>query len=326
MVHPLAMLRSFLDPGLPLLGDRFPLPLDRPFTGRAARAVGISPYDLGRLCRHGYLRRMLRGVYVAAHAPDCIELRAQALRLVVPPDAVVTDRSAGWLHGAEMILAPGDHLAVPPVSVFVNRRGARLRNGLTDSGQRFLRPEDVMPVFGVQVTTPLRTSCDLGRLLHRDRAFAALDTMLALCVFDRDELWAETDRFRRMRGVVQLRAFVPLADHRSQSPAESITRLRWLDSGIVPCPELQIEVARPHKTSYWVDLGVKALRYGLEYDGEEWHRRTPQQRERDRQRRMWMREEEGWIIDPVVKENVFGQHQDVESIIAHGVREARRRI
>ena len=48
-----------------------------------------------------------------------------------------------------MILAPNDHLAVPPVSVFVNRRGARLRNGITDSGQRFLRPQDVMEVFGV---------------------------------------------------------------------------------------------------------------------------------------------------------------------------------
>ncbi len=320
------MLLPFLNLGEPLLGDRFPLPLDRPFTHRDARAVGLTPYDLGRLCLEGYLRRMIAGVYVAAQAPDCIELRAAALRLVIPPDAVVTDRSAGWLHGAEMILAPGDHLAVPPVSVFVNRRGARLRNGITTSGQRYLRREDVTEVFGIKVTTPLRTACDLGRLLNRDGAFAALDTMLGLYVFDKNELWAETDRCRGMRGVRQLRAFVPLADPRSESPAEAVSRLRWHDSGVLPLPELQIEVERPFQWSYRIDLGVEKLLFGLEYDGEEWHRRTTEQRARDRKRRAWLRDERGWIIEPVTKENVFGHHRDIESIIMNGVREARRRL
>src|ERR1700712_594550 len=320
------MLSPFLEPGLPLLGLKFPLPLDRPFTHEAARKVGLLPHDLGWLCREGYLRRMLAGVYVAAQAPDSIELRAQALRLVVPPDAVVTDRSAGWLHGAEMILAPGDHLAVPPVSVFINRRGARLRNGITDSGQRFLQPRDVMEVYGVRVTTPLRTACDLGRLLYRDGAFAALDTMLGLGVFTKDELWNETDRFRGMRGVIQLRKFAPLADPRSQSPAEAITRFRWIDAGIQPLPEPQVEVERPGRWSYWLDLGVRDLLYGVEYDGDEWHNRTPEQRARDRKRRKWLRDEHGWIIDPVTKVNVFGNAQDIEGIIQSGIRRARRRL
>jgi hypothetical protein len=162
-----------------------------------------------------------------------------------------------------MILAPNDHLAVPPVSVFVNRRGARLRNGITDSGQRFLRPKDVVEVFGVLVTTPLRTACDLGRLLSPDGAFAALDTMLRLGAFDKQQLWAETDRFRGMRGVIQLRAFAPLADARSESPGESVTRLRWIAQGIQPPPEPQIEVERPNQWSYWIDLGVEGLRFGV---------------------------------------------------------------
>jgi hypothetical protein len=320
------MLRPFLDLGQPFLGARFPLPLDRPFTHLEARSVGLLPKELGWLCQQGFLRRMVPGVYVAAQAPDCIELRAAALRLVVPPDAVVTDRSAGWLHGAEMILAPGDQLAVPPVSVFVNRRGARLRNGITASGQRFLRREDVMEVFGVKVTTPIRTACDLGRLLPRDGAFAALDTMLRLGVFDRDDLLDEAQRHRGMRGVCQLRAFVPLADARSDSPAESVTRLRWLDAGVLPLPDLQIEVERRSQWSYWIDLGVEALLFGVEYDGEEWHLRTPEQRERDERRRAWLEGEQGWLIKPVTKENVFGHDRDIESIIANGIREARRRF
>jgi len=320
------MLIPFLDVGQPLLGERFPLPLDRPFTFQVARSHGLGPHDLGWLCREGYLRRMLKGVYVAAQAVDSIELRALALRLVVPDGAVVTDRSAGWLHGAEMILAPNDHLGVPPVSVFVNRRGARLRNGITNSGQRFLRPEDVMEVLGVSVTTPVRTACDLGRLLSPDGAFAALDAMLRLGAFDKQQLWTASHRFRGMRGVIQLRAFAPLADARAESPGESVTRLRWITAGIKPQPEPQIEVERPNEWSYWIDLGVEGLRFGIEYLGEEWHLRTPEQRDRDHRRRTWLEEERGWLIEPVTKKNVFGNHQDIESIIAHGIRMARRRL
>jgi hypothetical protein len=319
------MLRTFLEPGQPRLDDRFPVPLDAPFTAQAARGAGLHSRDLTRLVNEGYLRRLVAGVYVAGQAPDSIELRAEALRLVVPHDAVVVDTTAGWLLGAEMILAPGDHLAVPPVSVFVSRRGARLRNGLVASGQRYLPRDHVMDLLGLKVATPLRTACDLGRLLSRDRAFAALDTMLRLGGFDRDELWAETVRFRGMRGVRQLRAFAPLADPRAESPGESVTRLRWLDLTSLPPPELQIEVERPFRSSYWLDLGVEELRFAVEYDGEEWHRRTEEQRERDRKRRTWLREERGWIIEAVGKENVFGQHQDIESILRGGHTKARRR-
>ena len=53
----------------------------------------------------------VRGVYHAAQLADGLELRIACLRLVVPEDAVITDRTAGWLHGAPMILAPNDHLA-----------------------------------------------------------------------------------------------------------------------------------------------------------------------------------------------------------------------
>ena len=45
-----------------------------------------------------------------------------------------------------------------------------------------------------------------------------------------------------------------------------------------------------------------------------------------RQRRTWLRDEQDWIIEPVTKENVFGRTRDIEGIIVHGVREARRRL
>ena len=320
------MLRSFLDPGQITLDCRFPLSLDGPFTHAEARAAGLQTRDLGVLVDQGFLRRLVAGVYVASQVEDSLELRANALRLVVPPDAVVTDRTAGWLLGAPMVLAPGDHLVVPQVSMFVNRKGARLRNDLASSGQRTLGPLDVIEVLGLQVTTPLRTACDLGRLLRRDRAFAALDAMLALRLFSPDELWEAVDRFRGMRGVRQLRGFAPLADGRAQSPGESILRLRWIDLLILPRPEPQIEVVRPGRWSYWLDLGLLELRYAVEYDGEEWHVRTPEQRARDRRRRTWLRDERGWSIDVVTRDNLYGPTRDIEGILQHGVRQARRRL
>ena len=320
------MLRPFVDLGAPLLDGRFPLPLEEPFTAAEARKAGIHSSELSVLCEEGYLRRLLKSVYVAAQVPDSLELRAAALRLVVPADAVVTDRTAGWLLGAPMVLAPGDHLVVPTVSMFVNREGARLRNELSSSGERALRPDEIMEVLGLQVTTPLRTACDLGRLLSRDRAFAALDAMLRLGLFTKEDLRQAVEQFRGMRGVRQLRGFAPLADGRAESPGESIVRLRWLDLLTMPPPELQIEIVRVGQASYWLDLGVALLRFAVEYDGEEWHRRTPEQRERDCRRRAWLREERDWIIEPVTKDNIFGRQRDIESILVNGVRDARRRL
>ncbi len=320
------MLRAFLEAGQLLLDDRFPLPLDQPFTYGEAAAVGLQTRELAWLCTHHYLRRMVPGVYVAAQVKDDLALRAQALRLVVPPDAVITDRTAGWLHGANMILAPGSHLAVPPVSVFVNRRGARLRQDIVDSGQRYLAKDEVMEVHGLMVTTPLRTACDLGRLLHRDQAFAALDSMLGLEQFDREELLDHVARHRGMRGVRQLRVLAPLADPRAQSPGESVLRLRWLDVASLPRPELQIPVERPGEWPYYLDLGVVLLLWAVEYDGEEWHLRTPEQRRHDRDRRAWMRDEERWLITPVTRDNVWGRTRDIEGILLHGYAQARARL
>ncbi len=102
----------------PLLDSSFPLPLDLPFTRRTALAAGITDGRLARLTRAGLLRHPIREVYVAAQAPDDIAMRIAILRLVVPDDCFVVDRTAAWLHGAPMALAPNDHLVAPKVAMF----------------------------------------------------------------------------------------------------------------------------------------------------------------------------------------------------------------
>lgn len=299
------------------------LDLSRPFTTQMARDHGISDTALSTLCATGVLSRPLRGCYYSAHLPESLDLRVGCLLLVMSGDSVVTDRTAGWLHGASTILAPGDHLVVPKVSAF-QPPGRRLRNKFSTSGERSLPPRDLMEVHGVTVTTPLRTACDLGRLLHRDSAFAALDSMLRLGAFSSDDLAVEVLRFAGYRGVCQLRAFAPLADAGSESYGESVLRLRWYDGSAPGRPETQVEVRSPNgRFVARVDLAHREWRYAAEYDGAEFH--GPEQQEHDQQRREELREL-GWMVDVFRREQVFGRQQSADIALRQGATRARVRF
>jgi hypothetical protein len=310
-------------PGIDLLDSTFPLPLDRPFTTADARREGVPRHVLTRLVDHGLLRRPLKSVYLATQAGDSIALRSQCLALVVPDDCVVCDRHAGWLLGADMILAPNEHLELRPVSIFRPSGYGRLRNDLADSGERNLIPSDVMEVSGIAVTTPLRTAWDLGRVRFREPAISGLDAMLRLGLFSKEELVAGVQRFKGMRWVTRLRELAPLADGGAASPGESVLRLRWLDCGL-PTPETQVEVRRDGVLIAILDIANRAIGFAAEYDGAEWHT-SPAQREHDRLRRA-AAEMENWLIQPFVSANVFGRHQDCDALLIGGAREARRRL
>lgn len=314
------MTRTRRDPADLLIGSG--LDLTKPFTTRHARDHGLSRDHLGALCREGLLAHPMRGCFHVAHLPDSLDLRVSCLRILVPSACVVTDRTAGWLHGASMILAPGDHLVVPKVSVF-HLPGNRLRNDLSRSGERTLAERDITEIQGVRVTTPIRTACDLGRLLSRDSSFAALDSMLGLGQFTHDDLNREVERFRGYRGVRRLRTFAPLADGRSESFGESVLRLRWYDGGAPCLPETQIEVfSEGGRFVARVDLGVERWRYAAEYDGAEFH--GPEQAEQDRRRREQLYEL-GWIVDVFRQEHLFGRAQTADVMLRHAVSAAKLR-
>jgi hypothetical protein len=278
---------------------------------------------LARLANEGLLRRMLRGVYVVAQEPDTLLLRAQALGLVVPEGAVVVDWTAMWLHTG--MLPFGHHLELPPVSLFRLPGQGRLRNGLCVSGERALLPEDLVELGGVIATSSLRTAWDLGRFSRRDDAIGGLDRLLRTGGFSHDELLDGVERFRRQRGVVQLRDLAPIADPRSESGGESVLRLRWRDLSSLPAPTPQVRVAGPGGATYSLDLGVEEIRFAAEYDGEEFHT-DPADVEHDRRRRAWIAEHRHWVIAPVRRANVFGPTRDVERILYEGVATARREL
>lgn len=313
---------DWVAPETHLLGTQFPIPLDVPFTTRLAAEAGLGRHLLGPLVRRGLVRRVLRGVYAASQAPDSVRLRAQALTLVLPKCAVVTDRTAAWLHGVD-ILKRGAHLTPPPLDV-AETVDSRVRRPEVAGCRRMLADTDIMQVHGVPVTTPLRTACDLGRKLWRFDALGAIDGFLRLGV-PHGALLDEIARFKGFRGVVQLRALAPLGDGRAANVAESALRLHWYDAGL-PRPEPQFAIHDDYgREIYYLDVPCPSVRYAAEYDGEEFHTKDLDHNH-DEERRDWIARERHWVIDAFRKDDVFGRSTDICGRLANGFDEARRSV
>jgi hypothetical protein len=255
-------------------------------------------------------------------APDTMLLRAQGLGLVLPRAAVVTDRTAAWLHGVD-ILPRTARTVVPPVHAFFTTDTRMARPGVA-SGRRGLIPSDITVVHGVRVTTALRTALDLGRLLWRFDALAAIDGFLRLGV-PHELLLAEMGRFRGYRGVVQLRALAPLGDPRAESVAESALRLHWYDAGL-PRPELQVWVYDDRGVGiYRLDIADEDRLFSAEYDGEEFHS-DDEDRAHDEGRRDWCSQERGWLFEVFGKGDVYGPEAYPIPRLQAGWATARRRV
>lgn len=196
------------------------LPLDRPFDRRTARAAGIERAALERLLRSGAVRRVLRGVYASAEAPDTRAFRAAAVALAAGDQCVVRDRTSAWVHGVAVEALTGAPATVVPLDVLTRTTSGR-------SGSHRLAVHDLQRVDGLRVTTPLRTALDLGRLLPPDRALACLDALLRGGSFTHAALLAELPRMTGCPGVGQLRALAVQADARADGTAESVLRLHW---------------------------------------------------------------------------------------------------
>jgi hypothetical protein len=287
-----------------MLSRPFP---DSPFTLADASRLGIKRHQVHAAVVMGVLRRVLRGVFVDADVADTIELRASAAALVVEPTSVLTDRTAAWIHGVD-VFTHAEHEVLPPLESCVLRRHSRTRRAGIDGRTRDLSEDDVMVVHGVAVTTPLRTALDLGCHLIRADALAALDQFMRLHSVSREDLAAGALRYFRRRGVVQLRQLIPLADPRAESVRESWTRLAIVDAGL-PAPELQYWIVIDGFPTYRLDLAYPKHRVAIEYDGFDFHERTPEQMQRDRARRDWL-EANGWTVIVVRRGDFTGASLD----------------
>jgi hypothetical protein len=296
-----------------------------PFTRADLERLGVTPRRLRTDIEAGRVRLVFRGVYVRADVTDSIELRAAAARLVLSDRAVVADRSAAWLHGVDC--RQPTELDLPPRLEVVSRRGAvpsRRRDLL--GGERDLADEDVMVLNGVAVTTPLRTTADLACRRGRASALAVLDAFAHHHGLTRPELERMAARFRRRRGVSQLRELIPLVEPLTESTGESWSRLAIHDAGL-PRPEPQVWV-RVEGKRYRLDLAWRWHRVAVEYFGREFH--EGDELEAADVARIEALRRAGWIVIVVRSEDLSGSLRDawlaeVQSALTERGPDARRR-
>lgn len=248
-----------------------PLLPDDVFTGPVryadAIAAGVSRHELAG----SFWDAPWRGVRVWAPAAVTPSLRARTASLLLP-DAGRSGAVGGWaaacLLGAGEIdgFAPDGRTPLPvplyPTRRLRRRRGIELRLSRLGHG-------DIVVAGGVRVTSPLRTTYDLGRWAPSVReAVVALDQAMRCLRVGRAEVEAYAACRPGWRGAPQVREALLLVDARARSPQETRLRLVWVLDAHLPAPLSNHEVRDAHGRL----LGLPDLldpRTGLvgEYDG-----------------------------------------------------------
>lgn len=208
------------------------------FTYAQLAATGLTEKDIRSRVASGQLVRIRRGVY---GTPGELDAGGQHLRLVrattpaLHPESVLSHQSAACLHGLPV---PGAWLSSVAATSRTGSHGGTRRNLSIHATP--LGDDEVTTVGDLTVTTLVRTVTDLARTLPFPWAVAVCDAALGREV-ERDALSLELERHPRLFGLPAARRAVQFADGRSQSPAESISRVQFARYGL-PAPELQFAV------------------------------------------------------------------------------------
>ena len=231
-------------------------------------------------------RRLTRGAYVVAGTEISHGRMVQAMRTVLPQEAVLRGWSAAWALGVRWAGA-----ADPVEVALAHTRRVRRRSGLLVTGE-VLHPSEVVGTDLGPATSPARTAFDLARRLPEDQAVAAMDALLRAAGALADEVFTVAQRHLRSSGRSRALAAARLADPRSESPRESLLRLAVVRAGL-PAPVPQYEVRVGGRFVARLDLAWPQLRVALEYDGA--HHRNRRQYGRDLARHNALRAA-GWVV------------------------------
>ena len=213
------------------------------------------------MLRDGRLQRPRRGVYAWGDTRDDVEqhlVQARAV-LLAQPRAVLSHDSAAVLHQIPVRRGALDwvHVTRP------DRGGGRRRSQVvTHCGQ--LDPSESMFVDALAVTTVPRTLVDLGRTEQEGWAVAAMDDALRRGLCSAEHLQRSLASAAGRPGVRGAQRAAALADPRSESVGESLSRHMLVRAGLAPT---QLQQEFPHeagvdRVDFWWEEGVVG-----EFDG-----------------------------------------------------------
>jgi very-short-patch-repair endonuclease len=277
----------------------------RPFTTAQARAAGLTHSAL----RGPEWRQVLRGVWAHVSVEDTREFRFAAVRLILPPRAVVCGLTAAWLYGADVRRTDDLNVHVS----FPKSGRVRPRSGVVVS-QETLEPADIRVADGIRITTPVRTVFDCLRFLRGEDGVVVADALTHLKCTTVD---AVRTYFASHRGLRNLRiggVLVDMIEPKSESPMETRLRLRLVAVGL-PRPEAQWVVRNAAgRFVARLDLAYPEQRVAVEYDGAwHWQQRRRDDRRRDAARKL------GWTVIVVSADDLFGAPGQVFADVRHAL-------
>ena len=229
--------------------------------------------------RDGALRLIRRGWYMAGDEWDDLWPEGAHLAHVVAVardgggGGVMSHLSAAVLWGLPVYRSQMArvHMTVPPA--------ARISSGpdvMRHSSP--LDPGDIAMRHGIRCTSLLRTVFDVVRTTSPETAVACADAAERMMMLrgrewdpDAREAWRRgmaelLDAAAGARGIRQARRIAEFADGRAQLPGESVSRLQLVRLGFAT-PDLQVRVAGPDDTDYFVDFALREVRTLGEFDG-----------------------------------------------------------
>ena len=226
---------------------------------RQLHGLGIRDNWIDRRVAMGWLVRVFRGVHAVGHPPRTRRGWHVAALLAGGERSVLSHTSAASVH--LMIGAPGQlHLSVP--------RSAHGIEGIRIHRPRTLRPDDIVIVNGLRVTSPARTLIDLADFRKRRLLEQAIDQAeyhrLHLPLGEVHDRLRRRPRSRLLRSVI--------AEHVAgstitESEAEELF-LAIVSSAGLPKPELQVQMWGRRR-----DFLFREQRVVVEIDGRDAHDR-----------------------------------------------------
>ena len=239
-----------------------------------AEAIGSGETDKSLLQaqRAGVIVRLRRGMYVAGDIYSSSDnagrhlLLARAALAAQQGEAVLAGISAAALHGFALYDQDLSVVHLLRLDAGSGRRAAQANH------HRRLPPltETELGVFGgVRAVSPARAVWEVAALSSLEAAVVTADAALRREPTLKSALLELQPRFANTPGSRTARLAMRLADGRSESPGESITRVQFHRFDI-PQPEPQFEVrdASGHLLGR-SDFGWDEFRHLAEFDGKE---------------------------------------------------------